>query len=93
MKKLVSIAFISIMMVSCVQSPKENTTLKSGNLLSGVFTSRDRKAEILFKNMTLFTKADFSYVHNLFSKRFYIKNFWRYISYSNWRRRKNQILE
>jgi|TARA_B110000211_G_scaffold167167_1_gene188646 hypothetical protein len=80
MKKLVSIAFISIMMVSCVQSPKENTTLKSGNLLSGVFTSRDRKAEILFKNMTLFTKADFSYVDTLFSKRFYIKNFWRYIS-------------
>ena len=80
MKKLLSIAFISIMILSCVQSPKENTTLKSGNLLSGVFTSRDRKAEILFKNMTLFTKADFSYVDNLFSKRFYIKNFWRYIS-------------
>ena len=80
MKKLLSIAFISIMILSCVQSPKENTTLKSGNLLSGVFTSRDRKAEILFKNMTLFTKADFSYVDTLFSKRFYIKNFWRYIS-------------
>ena len=80
MKKLLSITFISIIILSCVQSPKENTTLKSGNLLSGVFTSRDRKAEILFKNMTLFTKADFSYVDNLFSKRFYIKNFWRYIS-------------
>ena len=73
MKKLVSIAFISIMMVSCVQSPKENTTLKSGNPLSGVFTSRDSKAEILFKNMTLFTKADFSYVDELLAKDFILR--------------------
>ena len=73
MKKLVSIAFISIMMVSCVQSPKENTTLKSGNPLSGVFTSRDSKAEILFKNMTLFAKADFSYVDELLAKDFILR--------------------
>jgi len=62
MKKLLSIVFIPIMILSCVQSPKENTTLKSDNPLSGVFTSRDSKAETLFRNMKLFAKADFSFL-------------------------------
>ena len=47
------------MILSCVQSPKENTTSKSDNPLSGVFTSRDSKAKTLFRNMNLFAKADF----------------------------------
>ena len=58
------------MILSCVQSPKENTTLKSDNPLSGVFTSRDSKAETLFRNMNLFAKADFSYVDELLAKDF-----------------------
>ena len=73
MKKIISIAFISIIMISCVQSPKENTTLKSDNPLSGVFTSRDSKAETLFRNMNLFAKADFSYVDELLAKDFIIR--------------------
>ena len=73
MKKLLSIVFIPIMILSCVQSPKENTTLKSDNPLSGVFTSRDSKAETLFRNMNLFAKADFSYVDELLAKDFILR--------------------
>jgi hypothetical protein len=72
-KKLLSIAFISIMILSCVQSPKENTTSKSDNPLSGVIRSRDSKAKTLFRNMTLFAKADFSYVDELLAKDFIIR--------------------
>ena len=73
MKKLLSIVFIPIMILSCVQSPKEHTTLKSDNPLSGVFTSRDSKAETLFRNMNLFAKADFSYVDELLAKDFILR--------------------
>jgi len=52
---------------------KRKYYFKNGNPLSGVFTSRDSKAEILFRNMTLFAKADFSYVDELLAKDFILR--------------------
>ena len=63
MKKIVIIFFISALIFSCAQAPKESAPPESKDPLSGVFTSRDSKAQTLFSNMNLFANADFSYVN------------------------------
>ena len=70
MKKLISLTFIATIVISCAESPKENTSTKDSDPLSGVFTSHDSKAETLFRNMNLFAKADFSYVSELVTEDF-----------------------
>jgi len=70
MKKLISLALMATISISCAESPKENTSTKEGDPLSGTFTSLDSKAETLFRNMNLFAKADFSYVNELVTEDF-----------------------
>ena len=73
MKKIVIIFFISALIFSCAQAPKESAPLESKDPLSGVFTSRDSKAQTLFSNMTLFANADFSYVNELLTEDFTLR--------------------
>jgi hypothetical protein len=73
MKKIVIIFFISALIFSCAQAPKESAPPESKDPLSGVFTSRDSKAQTLFSNMTLFANADFSYVNKLLTEDFTLR--------------------
>ena len=73
MKKIVIIFFISALIFSCAQAPKESAPPESKDPLSGVFTSRDSKAQTLFSNMNLFANADFSYVNKLLTEDFTLR--------------------
>jgi hypothetical protein len=73
MKKIVIIFFISALIFSCAQAPKESAPPESKDPLSGVFTSRDIKAQTLFSNMNLFANADFSYVNKLLTEDFTLR--------------------
>ena len=73
MKKIVIIFFISALIFSCAQAPKESAPPESKDPLSGVFTSRDSKAQTLFSNMNLFANADFSYVNELLTEDFTLR--------------------
>ena len=62
MKKILSLIMVSTIVLSCSESVIKNTkvdTNKTENVdpLSGTFTSRDAKAQILLKNMNLFANA------------------------------------
>ena len=75
MKKLFCLLIVTSLFVSCSESSSENVNTKkeiieNGDPLSGIFTSRDAKAETLFRNMNLFAKADFSYLKDLLGEDF-----------------------
>lgn len=75
MKKILSLIMVSTIVLSCSESVIKNTkvdTNKTENVdpLSGTFTSRDAKAQILLKNMNLFANADFSYVSEIITENF-----------------------
>ena len=75
MKKILSLIIVSSIVLSCSEPVTENTkaeNIKTENVnpLSGIFTSRDAKAEILQKNMNLFANADFSYVSEIITENF-----------------------
>ena len=68
MKKILTIIAVSFLFVSC----NNNVVNTKKEPLSGTFSSHDEKAEILWRNMNSFAKADFSYAEELLTK-FFIK--------------------
>ena len=70
MKKLLFLLLTSGLIFSCNQASKENSNKETTDLYSGVFTSRDAKAQTLLRNMNLFANADFSYVNELLTEDF-----------------------
>ena len=70
MKKKLTIIMVSFLFVFCNNNNNVANTEKEP--LSGTFSSHDEKAEILWRNMNSFAKADFSYAEELLTK-FFIK--------------------
>jgi hypothetical protein len=75
MKKILSLILVSTIVLSCsesvIKNPKVETNQRENvDPLSGTFTSRDAKAQILLKNMNLFANADFSYVSEIITEDF-----------------------
>tara|TARA_B100001057_G_scaffold480768_1_gene553990 strand:+ start:175 stop:717 length:543 start_codon:yes stop_codon:yes gene_type:complete len=75
MKNILSIILAASIVLSCSESSTDNTKpektkTENNDPLSGSFSSRDAKAEILLKNMSLFANADFSYVSEILAEDF-----------------------
>ena len=70
MKKLLFLLLTSGLIFSCNQASKENSNKETTDPYSGVFTSRDAKAQTLLRNMNLFANADFSYVNEILTEDF-----------------------
>ena len=72
MKKILTIVAVSFLFVSCNNNNNVANTKKEP--LSGTFSSHDEKAEILWRNMNSFAKADFSYAEELLTSNFSLKS-------------------
>tara|TARA_B110000211_G_C13859668_1_gene455922 strand:- start:60 stop:587 length:528 start_codon:yes stop_codon:yes gene_type:complete len=70
MKKLLFLLITSALIFSCNQTSKEKSNNETKDPYSGVFTSRDAKAQTLQRNMNSFANADFSYVNEFLTEDF-----------------------
>jgi hypothetical protein len=73
MKKIILTILVSASLLSC-KDAADSSKSADQNPLSGTFTERDDKAKTMYNNLTLFAKADFSYVKETLSPEFTIKN-------------------
>jgi hypothetical protein len=69
MKKILLTILVSATLLSCKEAADSSKSADK-NPLSGTFTERDDKAKTLYNNLTLFAKADFSYVKETLSPEF-----------------------
>jgi hypothetical protein len=70
MKNILYLLCTSVLIFSCNQTSKESSNKETKDPYSGVFTSRDTKAQTLQRNMNFFANADFSYVNELLTEDF-----------------------
>lgn len=73
MKKILLTILVSASLISCKEAADSSKSADQ-NPLSGTFTERDDKAKTMYNNLTLFAKADFSYVKETLSPDFKLKN-------------------
>ena len=73
MKKILLTLLVTASLFSCKEAADSSKSADQ-NPLSGTFTERDEKAKTMYNNLTLFAKADFSYVKETLSPDFKLKN-------------------
>lgn len=73
MKKILLTILVSATLLSCKEAVDSSKSADQ-NPLSGTFTERDDKAKTMYNNITLFAKADFSFVKETLSADFKLKN-------------------